>query len=262
MLDADWLRRLRSTVEPIDGTRLKRVGVATYFGVYVLIAVGGWRALVALSQLLPPLVRPPAFPPLHVLFGLPRSLAWGFVSLSVALVAVGILAVIHVARARADRPRSLDDLGDTSLLDRLRSGIDGVEAAVRALPVRHGADDEGVTAPDVTVVDGSLDPPSDALSLPRPADALRQSLGVVASDHLPDVSVRTIDVAVETTDAEILDDEDEAASGPRSDGGIAASESDPDPDAPWPEEPDSAAEEDTFDEDAPWPGDWIAGDEL
>jgi hypothetical protein len=67
--DSDRFAAVRSMV---DGDRLKRVGVVTYFSVYLAIALGGWQRLVALTQQLPALVRPPARSQLHVLLGLPR----------------------------------------------------------------------------------------------------------------------------------------------------------------------------------------------
>lgn len=112
--DGSRLGALRSAVAPVDGTLLKRVGVATYFGVYALIAIGGWRWLVEASQQVPPVVRPPAFAPLHVLVGLPRSFAWGLTSLSITALVVTGVAAIQIRRERRDR-RGVHDGSDRSL---------------------------------------------------------------------------------------------------------------------------------------------------
>lgn len=259
-----WVRRLRSTVGLVDTTRLKRVGIATYFGVYALIAVGGWRTLVGLGQRLPASVRPPVLPALHVLLGLPRSLAWGFVSLAVALLTVAVVATGHLVRARRARPQSLDDIGGRSWRDRLSRGLLGVDR------LRRNGDADGFDEPDdsldVAVVDGALAPPPTPLSLPRSTEDY-PSLSVTAS--LPYTAMLTLDDAVERTDAEILDDGDGAESAAsstaeepsddtRSDGGETNDDSAPDPNAPWPPEP----EDGEFDENAPWPDEWIPGDDL
>ena len=101
--DGNRIESFRTAIAPLDGTRLKRVAVVTYFGVYALIAVGGWRWLVDASQQVPPLVRPPAFAPLHVILGIPRSFAWGVVSLSITGLAVAAVATIQLRRGAGDR---------------------------------------------------------------------------------------------------------------------------------------------------------------
>lgn len=274
--DSDALDRLRSSLEPVDASRVKRIGVVTYFGVYALIAIGGWRALVGFTQVFPELLRPPALPPLHVLLGLPRSVAWGLVSLSIALSAVGIVTAAQVARAHDDTPHSLDDLGSDWTFDTSRFDTSKVETALAeasqaarerydsvtsALHDGRGSPDaERSAGPDLAVVDGSLDQPADPLSLSPPAEPNRSSVGLVGPEPVPDASVLTIDSAVQTTDAEILDTEGTEI-GTRSDGGDDAATSGPDPHAPWPEDVDPADAEE-YDEDAPWPDDWIPGDEL
>lgn len=116
-LDSDHLRRLRAALEPLDTGRLKRLGVVAYFGVYAVIAVahvaGGWRSLVAQTQRLPPLVRPPHAPPLHEFLGLPMSVAWSLVSLTAALAVVGVVAGRQLSRADGDEPASLSEMDDT-----------------------------------------------------------------------------------------------------------------------------------------------------
>lgn len=272
--DSDWAQRIRTLVEPMDAGRLKRVGVVTYFGVYALVAVGGWRVLVDLWQLLPPAVRPPALPPLHVLFGLPRSVAWALVSLSVALVTVGAVAGYRVSRARAGGSASLDELGGSSRLDRLRPSAGRFPPSLPDVP--WGSDGPSATEVDtLSVVDGSLVAPADPLSLPRrevasaPESDQRPAasplVGVVEGPGVDvvDAAVLVIDEAVETEVTEIIDDPSDETMGSRTDGGKDF----PDPEAPWPAEADEgpdgdSPEADAPDADAPWPDDWIPGDEL
>lgn len=265
-LDSDWGGTVRSTLDPVDTSRLKRVGVATYFGVYLLIAVGGWRTLVGATQLLPGVVRPPALSPLHVLLGLPRSLAWGLVSLSIALLTVGAVAGHRVVRARSDDPASLDDLGTSSWLGWTRPTVGRF-----AFPDRPWFGDEPTATADdagdgLAVVDASLEVPNEPLSLPRattPDASPRElsSLGVASGPgaNVVDAAVLVVDEAVVTTDAEILGESDRDALGAgRTDGGSDA----PDPDAPWPDEDGEDEGESDGDATAPWPEDWIPGDEL
>lgn len=272
--DSDWIQQVQTLAEPMDASRLKRVGVVTYFGVYALIAVGGWRVLVGLWQLLPPVIRPPALPPLHVLFGLPRSVAWALVSLSIALVAVGAVAGYRVSRARAGESASLNELGGSSRLDRLRPSVGRSPLSLPDVP--WVSDEPSATEADtLPVVDGSLVAPADPLSLPR-----REVSSAPESDQRPavsplgsvvegpgvdvvDAAVLVIDEAVETEVAELIDGPIDETMGGRTDGGKDF----PDPEAPWPAEADEgpegdSPEADAPDADAPWPDDWIPGDEL
>lgn len=293
----DWVQEARSLAAPLDTSRLKRVGVATYFGVYAVIAVGGWRALVDASQSLPRFARPPAFSPLHVLLGLPRSFAWGVVSLAIAFLAVGVVAARELSAASADGPDSLDELGGSSwpdwsppsavnLSDRLP---DRLEAS---LPTRlRGGTDTAATDSSTRTVEPisafsfPLDSPSDPLSLRGTSAATDETTGPesrVSSTEPSDSAsmgvtegpgVASVDATVLVTeavevprDAEILDasSDDTAGEAPReeTDGG---SDESPDPEAPWPpsdEDEDEDGGDESLDAEAPWPDDWIPGDEL
>lgn len=99
--------RLQSTVETLDTTFLKRVGVLTYFGVYAVIAFGGRRAVNGVVGALPPIVRPPALVPLHEVLGLPRSVAWALVSFATALTVICVLIAVSLRREAGDRPPRL-----------------------------------------------------------------------------------------------------------------------------------------------------------
>ncbi|WP_255196927.1 hypothetical protein [Halorarius litoreus] len=263
--------QVQAATEPLDTSVLKRTGIFTYFGVYALIALddqfqyvrAGWLAI-------PPAVRPPPMPPLHEVLGLYKSFGWALTSVAVTLTVVGAMAVVQLRRARRRSPESLQDLGGTHWLDRGRALVTAVTARTRERTVH--ADEpardseraaDGDEWPRPTIVDGSLDVPGEPLSLPRGAEPDRPHLRVIDPTSVPDAKRFSLDPVGETTDAEIIgddaeNDEDGGPAGTRPDGG---SETHPDPEAPWPPEP-NATPEDEFDEDAPWPDEWIAGDEL
>lgn len=244
----DWGRfgGLRSTVEAVDGDCLKRVGVATYFGVYALIALGGWQALVGATQRLPRSVRPPAPGPLHVLFGLPRSVAWSIVSLSVTVVTLGALATVHVARARDEDPPSLGDIGSRTWRDRCPSLAD--------IPRRHpeltGLVRAGSTRPSgstIEVLDESLVAPAAPLSLPH---ATSRHPSIVAENH----------VVAEGYGTHVAASDDSGVT----DGGVSM----PGADSPRPAHDEdrngSGGSDRCGDPDpaATWPDDWRGGDAL
>lgn len=87
----DW-QSIAAQVQALNTRRLKYVGIATYFSVYALIALGIRRGVNALLQSLPQVVRPAPLVPVDAFLGLPTSVAWGLTSLSAALLTVGIVA--------------------------------------------------------------------------------------------------------------------------------------------------------------------------
>jgi len=186
----------------VDGDRLKRVGVVTYFSVYLGIALGGWRRLVGLTQQLPVLVRPPALSQLHVLLGLPRSVAWGLVSLSVTFLAMGLVVSVQCYRVRGDAPPSLADIGGRSWRDRVptvgdvRGGLPGRPRVRDRLPVAPGLGNRLPDAPgfpplrpagggdsDIRVCDASLAVPVAPLSLPQSGPSARRPPVTVPESH-------------------------------------------------------------------------------
>ncbi|WP_129112736.1 hypothetical protein [Halegenticoccus tardaugens] len=86
------LALLRSRLRAVDAARLKWVGILTYFLVYACIALGARRELNAAFASFPDRVRPAPIAPLDVALGLPTSVAWGCVSLGVAVSVVALLA--------------------------------------------------------------------------------------------------------------------------------------------------------------------------
>lgn len=78
-------------IEALDTTRLKRVGVVTYFGVYALVFFGIHRVVNRLILELPSVVRPPLLDPVWVVIDLPRSLAMGTFSLGVTALVLGAM---------------------------------------------------------------------------------------------------------------------------------------------------------------------------
>lgn len=183
-VDSDRLETVRSAVEPVDGDRLKRAGVVTYFSVYLVIALGGWRALADLGQRVPRVVRPPEPAPLHVALGLPRSVAWGLVSLSIAFGVVGALAAVQVRRARSDAPERLSDIGDRSWRERLPG-----RAEIQArLPDRGALTALRARVPDASAVRARI-PGRRALARLRPGGGagarLRVADGTLADPVAP-----------------------------------------------------------------------------
>lgn len=186
----------------VDGDRLKRVGVVTYFSVYLVIALGGWRRLVGFTQQLPVLVRPPALSQLHVLLGLPRSVAWGLVSLSITFLTMGFVVSVQCYRSRSDAPPSLDDISDRSWRDRVptASGVRGsltgwlrVRGRLPVMPsIRNRLPDApglpplrpaGGGAPDIRVCDASLAVPVAPLSLPQSGPSAHRPPITVPEGH-------------------------------------------------------------------------------
>ena len=100
----DW-RAVVADARALDTRRLKYVGIATYFGVYALIALGIRRGVNTALQSLPPAFRPAPLAPLDALFGLPTSVAWSLTSLSVAFLAVGVVACYSLMHLD-ERPES------------------------------------------------------------------------------------------------------------------------------------------------------------
>jgi len=197
--DCDRFAAVRSMV---DGDRLKRVGVVTYFSVYLGIALGGWRRLVGLTQQLPVLVRPPALSQLHVLLGLPRSVAWGLVSLSVTFLTMGLVVSVQYYRFRSDAPPSLADISDRSWRDRvptvrdIRGGLSERARLRDRLPVAPSLGNQLPDAPglppvrpagggdtDIRVCDASLAVPVAPLSLPQSGPSGRRPPMTVPESH-------------------------------------------------------------------------------
>lgn len=101
---AHELERARSVVtelQTLNTRRLKYVGIATYFGVYALIALGARHGVNWAFRSLPGVVRPAPLAPLDVSLGLPTSVAWGITSLSVALLTVSLVALHSLFVARS-----------------------------------------------------------------------------------------------------------------------------------------------------------------
>ncbi|WP_254831701.1 hypothetical protein [Haloglomus salinum] len=197
--DSGRLEAFRSIV---DADRLKRVGVVTYFSVYLAIALGGWQRLVALTQQLPALVRPPALSQLHVLLGLPRSVAWGLVSLSVTFLTVGLVVSVQCYRSRSDAPPSLADISGRSWRDRvptvrdIRGGLSGRARVRDRLPAAPALENQlpdapglppvrppGGGDPDIRVCDASLAVPVASLSLPQSGPGTRRPPIMVPESH-------------------------------------------------------------------------------
>lgn len=88
-----WWRGFVDWLDALDTTRLKRVGVITYFGVYALLFFGIHRVLNRLLLELPSVVRPPLLDPVWVVMDLPQSLAMGTFSLGVTAAIVGAMVV-------------------------------------------------------------------------------------------------------------------------------------------------------------------------
>jgi hypothetical protein len=197
--NSDRFAAVRSIV---DADRLKRVGVVTYFSVYLAIALGGWRWLVALTQQLPALVRPPALSQLHVLLGLPRSVAWGLVSLSVTFLTVGLVVSAQCYRFRNEAPPSLADISGRSWRDRMptaggvRGGLPERPRVRGRLPAAPGLGNRLPDAPglppvrpagggdtDIRVCDASLAVPVAPLSLPQSGPGARRPPITVPESH-------------------------------------------------------------------------------
>ncbi|EJN58112.1 hypothetical protein [Halogranum rubrum] len=94
----DW-RSVVTEAQALNRRRLKYVGIATYFGVYALIALGLRRSLNTLLQSLPLAIRPGPLVPIDALLGLPTSVAWGLTSLCAAILAVATVAGYSVAQS-------------------------------------------------------------------------------------------------------------------------------------------------------------------
>jgi hypothetical protein len=129
---AEARRYLGSWRRHVDGRRLKRVGVLTYFGVYAAIFLGAREAVNVALAALPVSVGPEPLPPLAATLGLPVSVAWSVVSFAVALVAVGAVLV----RARP------------------KSGFTETEGSELSGGVRVDGGEEGDTGEEVDSTDG------------------------------------------------------------------------------------------------------------
>lgn len=255
---------LRSTV---DGDRLKRVGVVTYFSVYFAIALGGWRTLVEFTQELPLVVRPPALARLHVLLGLPRSVAWGLVSLSATVLAMAFVVSVQCYRVRRDGPPSLADIGDRSWRSRVPTGREVRDRLPDVPGPSPRSDDAGS---DVRVHDASLAVPATPLTLPEAGPGARRSVVAVPESHavaegVPELAASPVSGAdadgSERADGgqvipipDVLDPEETLGRAtPAEGGGPVAGAAGRDT---------SDAIEEGPDAEASWPQDWRSGEDL
>lgn len=109
----------RDPTFPLGVAEVKRLVVVTYFATYALLLVvtATRQELNAATRSFPAAVRPPPLLPIEVVFGLPRSVSMGLLSLSTAAVAVVLLTVHALVRQSPEPPRSPDD-PDASLAGR------------------------------------------------------------------------------------------------------------------------------------------------
>lgn len=98
----------RGVTFPLEVGEVKRLVVVTYFFTYaLLLVVTATRSDINdATRSLPAAVRPPPLLPIEVVFGLPRSVSMGLLSLSTAAVAVLLLTVYTLVQ----RPEELSVL--------------------------------------------------------------------------------------------------------------------------------------------------------
>lgn len=80
----------------LNTTRLKRIAVGTYFGIYALLVFGIHRTVNGVLEAVPAAVRPAPIEPVWVVMDLPRSVAMGMFSLGVTALVVGVLVLRSV----------------------------------------------------------------------------------------------------------------------------------------------------------------------
>lgn len=93
-------RRFLGWKGSLNTTRLKRIAVGTYFGIYALLVFGIHRTVNGILEAVPAAVRPAPLEPVWVVMDLPRSVAMGMFSLGVTALVVGVLVVRSVLWTR------------------------------------------------------------------------------------------------------------------------------------------------------------------
>lgn len=107
----------RETAFPLDVGEVKRLVVVTYFFTYaLLLVVTATRSSINdATRSLPAAVRPPPLLPIEVVFGLPRSVSMGLLSLSTAAVAIFLVTVYALVRQPAEPSVPVSDDPDWPL---------------------------------------------------------------------------------------------------------------------------------------------------
>lgn len=109
----------RDPTFPLGVAEVKRLVVVTYFFTYALLLVvtATRQEINDVTRTFPAVVRPPPLLPIEVVFGLPRSVSMGLLSLSTAAVAV-VLLTAHALVRQSSRPTHSTDDPDASLAGR------------------------------------------------------------------------------------------------------------------------------------------------